>query len=164
MAKIKLLLIVFLAVVWCGCQNETEIKHAQNPTSTESDSTSDDDGPPFKHNCLASFRELGQYKINDSLCHVYYSGKGWNKDFPACFWIWSELAYNESAENFNAKYFKLHLLDLETFKIPDNGTEYGNDSIKKYVIAVFDCPPGDSTYSVLYDPNNTGKYPANHIN
>ncbi len=118
----------------------------------------DENGPPFKHNCLATFSLLGQYNIRDSMCHVYYSGYGWNNNFPSCSWIWAELAYNESPQNFGAKQFKLHLLDLRHFNIPGNGTEYGHDSIKKYVIAVYDCLPGDSIYSVRYDPYGNGNY------
>jgi hypothetical protein len=48
-------------------------------------------------------------------------------------------------------------LDLDKFYLPKNMTEYGNDSLKKYVIAIY-TREKDKMGICAFDPFNTGKY------
>lgn len=121
--------------------------------------TEDEDGPPFENECKANFHRFGEYKISNSDCHIYYCGKGWNPDFYSCSWSWGELINNEFSDDTNVTAITIHLLDLERFVVPRDGSEYGNDSIKNYVIAVYGRKSGGGDAKSIFDPFKTGKYP-----
>lgn len=121
--------------------------------------TDDEDGPPFKDECKASFLRLGEYKISNDNCNIYYSGKNWNSKFYLCTWTWGELINNEFPEDTNVTFIKIHLLDLDKFNLPQDGTTYGHDSIKKYVIAVYSRDSKGGSDENIFDPFKTDKYP-----
>jgi hypothetical protein len=152
--------ILALSTAFMSCSpKETEEKQVTEKTaSAVQDTIVDDfDGPPFKDECLCNFKEFGSYRPNNETQHIYKSGKGWNPEFYSCSWIWGEDINNIFPEDTSVKVFKVHLLDLEEFKIPDNGTTYGNDSLKPYVIAVYTRANGKD--NCVFDPFKTGKYP-----
>lgn len=124
------------------------------------DTLNDDQGPPFKDKCLCDFKSFGKYEISKDNYNEYFSGKGWNPKLNACSWIWGELVYNETPNDSTVTLFKVHLLDLDNFRLPTNKTEYGNDSFKKYVIAIYKSDSKKGYDTIIYDPYKTGKYPA----
>lgn len=131
-------------------KDSTELKPA---VEFEHSSEESDFGPPFNDTCLCNFKDFGEYKISNDNYNIYLSGKGWNPKFYSCSWPWGEIINNQMPEDTNVTVVKVHLLDLDTFAIPTNMTEYGNDSIKKYVIAV------STNTKCVFDPYKTGKYP-----
>ena len=145
-------------VIFGNC-NTSQDKQTLSKKDSVSIATNDEDGPPFKDECTANFDRLGEYKIANDNCNIYYSGKGWNPEFYSCSWTWGELVNNEFPNDTNVTFFKIHLLDLDKFQIPDNGTDYGNDSIKKYVIAIYSRDTKGEHDKSDFDPFKTGKYP-----
>lgn len=162
---IRLLLLLFLSVLLPALQScdnssgdaaETSGRHADSVALLQ---TEDEDGPPFENECKANFYRFGEYKINNNNCHVYYCGKGWNPKFYSCSWVWGELINNEFSDDTNVTAITIHLLDLDRFTLPQDGTEYGNDSIKNYVIAVYGRNSEGGNAKSIFDPFKTGKYP-----
>ena len=141
-----------------SCTTSTNTKSLTNEVKI--DTLDDSGGPPFRNNCLCSFQNFGSYKISNDNYNIYYSGKGWNPNLHSCSWAWGEDVYNEIPNDTNVTVLKIHLLDLDNFSLPTNKTEYGNDTIKKYVIAIFthNIKKGKDTCFSIFDPYKTGKY------
>jgi len=158
--KLSLLKLYLISLVVClsSCSTDTPEKEILN-TGTVSQQEDDSEGPPFKHECLCDFKEFGSYKISDEDYNIYLRGKNWDPKLYSCSWIWGEDINNIFPEDSMVRLMKIHLLDLDHFNIPDNGTEYGNDSIKKYVIAVYTSRTGAKNDNCVFDPYKTGKYP-----
>jgi hypothetical protein len=164
---IKILLFPFISLIafsLTDCRNSVNKPRINTKLKTEKISNdsnlSNEMGPPFKIECPCNVHSLGFYKINNDNFNFYLSGKGWDPDIYACNYILSEIKENINPPDTNITYVKIHLLDLDKFVLPNNSTEYGNDSIKKYVIAIFMHDIKKGTYSSKYDPYKTGKYHA----
>jgi len=117
----------------------------------------DENTPPFKDTCKCNFKRLGFYKISNDNYNVYLSGKNWNPQFKSCSFTWGEIIFNEIPSDTNIAVLKIHLLDLDRFIVPTDLTDYGNDSIKKYVIAIY--YRYKNGHKCIFDPFVTGKYP-----
>ncbi len=115
------------------------------------------DVPPFKVECNCDFKEFGRYKISDNNYNVYFSGKGWNPNIEECSFIWGEIVSNIVPDT-NITFLKIHLLDLNVFDLPTNLTDYGNDSLKNFVIAVYYFDKNVAGDKCIFDPFRTGKY------
>lgn len=68
--------------------------------------------------------------------------------------------FRESIENFipedtSVKDLKIHLLDVDSFLVPTDSIEYGIDSLRSYVIVVYNR----NLDKCIFDPYKTGKYP-----
>jgi hypothetical protein len=151
-------LIAVTILMTLGNCNTSVDKGTSNNTDSLTIASADEDGPPFKDECKANFKRFGEYKISNDNCNIYYSGKGWNPEFYSCSWTWGELVNNEFSDDTTVTFIKIHLLDLNQFQLPDNGTDYGNDSIKKYVIAVYSRDSKGGHDESDFDPFKTGKY------
>jgi hypothetical protein len=155
------LIISFLAAIvfLIGCTNSTNSSDKASISKNEEieDSKFEEDGPPFKIKCNSQVREFGRLKLNDSILNVYFSGKNWNPNNDECTYIWGEIINNIVPEE-DVKLLKIHLLDLDSFLIPDNQTDYGIDSIYRYVVCVYYYKPDSGSYEI-FDPFKTGKYP-----
>lgn len=117
-----------------------------------------DGGPPFSDTCNCDWKEFGSYKISNTNYNIYLCGKGFNPAYYSCSWIWGETVYNTFPDDTNVLVMKIHLLDLDSFTLPDNGTEFGHDSLKNYVMATFIRNRSTGTEETIYDPYSTGKY------
>lgn len=162
MTRLAQLIILFLFVgliQGCTPASEPDTAVSEAPELSMPDDE-EEDGPPFKVECKANFERLGEYKISNDNYNIYYSGKGWDPARTACTWTWAEIINNEFPGDSGVTFFKVHLLDLEKFTLPGDGSEYGRDSIKKYVIATYSRNLNGGKESFRYDPFNTGKYPA----
>lgn len=167
-------IIVFFVFLFVGCNQSTNQSKLDNniqkdtldiekedfdnkiQKDTSNSIEKENEVPPFKNRCLCKFNEFGYYKISDNNYNVYFSGKNWNPDLNDCAFIWGEIV-NNIVPDPSVTLLKIHLLDLNNFSIPSNLTEYGNDSIKKHVIAIYyydQKSPGKS----VFDPYKTGKY------
>jgi hypothetical protein len=177
--QIIFILFTVIAIVSCNTSTETnstqqkinglKTKETQIKENTDSENKAtndkvalqneDSEGPPFKDKCLCTFKEFGYYKINKDNFNIYYSGKHWNPKYYSCMWTWGEILSNEYPSNYKVNVLTMHLLDLDNFIIPTNLTEYGNDTIKKYVIAVYRQYLKKGKGVCTFDPYKTGKYP-----
>jgi hypothetical protein len=155
------IIVSFLAaiVLAIGCTNSTNSSDKTSNVKYEEIEASkfEEDGPPFKIKCNSQVREFGRLKLNYGILNVYFSGKNWNPEIEACTFIWGEIINNIAPEE-DVKLLKMHLLDLDSFLIPDNQTDYGNDSINKFVICIAYYKPDSGAYEI-FDPFKTGKYP-----
>ena len=161
MTLIKQILFFFtLSIIILACNAKTSKTESTGKSSALNQSNKEiiDGLPPFKDSCLCTFQKFGVYKISNSNFNVYYSGKGWNPKYNSCTYSWGEIKYNENPNDTTVTYLKIHLIDLEKFILPNNMTEYGNDSIKKYVIAICSYDYKNNKRTCTYDPFVTGKY------
>lgn len=158
----KLYIILILTtglLLSCGDDKTTDDSKTLSPKPVESYAEGDFDGPPFADTCLCDFHEFGDYKISENNYNIYKRGKGWNPKYYSCSWTWGEDIANIFPEDTNILVMKIHLLDLDNFTIPTNSTEFGSDSIKKYVIATYTWIKGPKEGGCIFDPYKTGKYP-----
>lgn len=111
---------------------------------------------PCQGDCKASFHFLGEKINSDSTMDIYISGKGidWNVD--CCIFFWGEDINNRPSPP-GIKKTRIHLMDLDEFTVPKKDSDYGDNKLKKFVIAI---AHSDSTgLYEIYDPFKTGKYP-----
>src|SRR5689334_13186529 len=122
----QILISMALVVSFENCSNPPYGKIADKSTQDSLAIQEDDEesGPPFKEECKASFERFGEYKISNDYCNIYYCGKGWDNDLFSCKWTWGEIINNESSEDTNVKFIKIHLLDLDKFALPADGSDY----------------------------------------
>jgi hypothetical protein len=157
-----ILFVLTISAPFISCDNSPDTRTQNNNPTTDTVKllqADDEDGPPFKNECAAKFSRFGENKISNDNCNIYFSGKGWNPDYYSCSWTWGELINNEFSEDTNVTFIKIHLLDLDKFFIPKDGSEYGHDSIKKYVITVYSRDSKGGNDKCIFDPYKTGKYP-----
>jgi hypothetical protein len=159
--KMKLqILKISVVILFFGCTNSNDKKSVkQKETADNVNKMEDADGPPFDKECLCSFNNFGVKKKDGNELNYYYSGQGWNSNYTSCTWTWGEIINNEFPDDTNIKVVKYHLLDLTEFNIPREINDYGNDSIKKYVIAIYTVDNKKGTEKCVFDPFKTGKYP-----
>lgn len=160
--KHKLFHTLALLLLLTACENEKKesVPAGINNSQVEANVHSEEfDGPPFEEECEAGFHLAGTHKISNGNYNIYYLGKGWEPELYACSFTWGELISNGFPEDTAITGMKIHLLDLDKFVVPSDDSDYGQDSIKSYVIAVYSRDEKTGKYRTMFDPFKTGKYP-----
>lgn len=152
----RILILSVATALYYSCDSPVEKNSEKSkiiePASAEFDELMTSDS------CLCDFHEFGSYKISNENYNIYLSGKGWNQKSYSCSYAWGEDVNNIFVDDTNVIVLKIHLLDLKEFNVPDNSTEFGNDSIRKYVIATYTRDKKKHTDNCIFDPYQTGKY------
>jgi hypothetical protein len=156
-----IILIFVFSFLFSACRqtsNQDTKDETVNQTS-QADESSEEEGPPFKDECLCKFDDLGKKDTENKTYNVYISGKGWNPAFTSCSWTWGEMINNISPDDTTIINVKVHLLDLDKFELPKDNSDYSNDSITKHVIAIYKRNTKTGEETCIFDPYKTGKYP-----
>jgi hypothetical protein len=113
---------------------------------------------PFKYKCECSFRVFGYKKVSNDNYNIYVCGKGWDPRYNSCVYAWGLLLADVDPKDTTVTEFRVHFLDLENFEIPVDDSDYGQDSLQKYVIAIYKKETKYGYNMTLFDPFYTGKY------
>jgi hypothetical protein len=158
-------LIMFSIFVCCNNSKIRNSLSAQRHDKLNSDTNCiENHTPPFNINCPCTPGLAGELMISKNNFNYYLLCKNWDSNIYACSYMIDEEIDNLRAPDSSITFLRIHLLDLENFIIPNNSTEYGNDTIKKYVIAIFTHDIKNKKWFSSYDPFKTGKYssPKDH--
>ena len=75
-----------------------------------------------------------------------------------CQWKFGEIVYNRGSNDSSIEIVKTHLIDLETFDLPKDSSEYGNNDVRKKVICIGIYNLRRGTIKIIADPYNYGIY------
>jgi hypothetical protein len=145
------LIIIFIAMLGFAC-------FAQKKEIDSVSLSKDYNGPPFKYKCECDFHLFGYKKVSNDNYNIYVCGKGWDPRYPSCGYAWGLFLADIDPKDTTVTEFRVHFLDLEKFEIPADDSDYGQDSLQKYVIAVFKKVIKYNYFMTIFDPFYTGKY------
>lgn len=107
--------------------------------------------------CNGSFKGFGVRRAGRTY-HIYKCGRRVNLMNRECQFIFGEGIYNNDPEIDGVDTVITHLIDVEAFVIPSNGTEYGSEEMKAKVICV--SVNDHHRIRIIVDPFGFGIYKA----
>jgi hypothetical protein len=155
-------ILIYLSIsLILGCQGQTQEKSKPgkhvpeiNPVARTRYSAM----PAFcGDTCFGDFNDLGSKRIGNTL-NIYVSGQHVDLMRKCCQFAFAEMVYNTRPNDSTIVIIKTHLIDMGSFDIPKDTTEYGSSEVKKKVMCLCIDNLKTGQLKIIADPFKYGLY------